>query len=129
MTTPAEDLASAIIDLAAERDIVADVHEAPPAQLVAPCLVVTTDSPWMLAPDLDQPFGRYAERYRVIVVASASDPRSAQAMLRDLVRLARDAADSLASWHWNETGGIAAAEDSGIDYLAATVSVTYSAEE
>lgn len=129
MGGPSLELASAIELLAVERELGVNVYEAPPAQLVAPAIVIRPDSPWMTVASDDQPFGRISERYAAVAVAQAGDPVSAKDLLRDLVRLARDAALGLRRWSWTDTSGIAAAEDSGVDYLASTVRVSYSADD
>lgn len=128
MSGPSADYAQAIRDLADELVVQVDVHEAPPSQLVVPCIVIRPDNPWMVPSDPDQTFGSIAERYVAMCVVAAGDPISSKDQLRVLVRLARDAGD-LRRWRWIETSGIGPVEDSGIDYLAATVNVTYSAED
>lgn len=129
MANPFVDLRDAIDALAIEREVDVNVMEAAPAQLSAPSLIILTDDPWMTYADADQPFGTFSEHYRIIAVVALGDPRSASPALRQLVRLARDGADSIKGWSWRGTGGITPVEDVGIDYLSATVRVTYAADD
>lgn len=131
MGGPSGDLASAIAELADTRGVPVNVYEAPPVSLVAPGVSIAPDDPWMVAATDDQPFGRIAENYVAVAVAATGDPESAKDQIRDLVRLIRDAADQpgMRRWAWTSTSGIRPAEDSGTIYLAATVKLTYSADD
>lgn len=110
-------------------DLVVNVYEAPPSQLQVPAIVIRPDSPWIAIED-DQTFGTWAEKYLAVCVAAAADPISSKDQLRDLVILARDAAElDLRTWRFTEASGIGESEDAGVQYLAATVKVTYTMED
>jgi hypothetical protein len=129
MGGPSGDYVQAIRQLADDRGLDVNVYEAAPAQLQVPAIVVVPDSPW-LAIAADQTFGSWAEGYLAICVAAAGDPVSAKDQLRQLIILARDAAElELRSWRFVEASGIGPAEDAGIIYLASTVKVTHNTED
>lgn len=104
----------------------ANVYGQPPASsaLAAPAMVIRTDNPWMRPADRDQPFGKLGERYAVVCVVQASGDAIDQ--LRRLVRLAMAPETP---WRWTQTDGIVQATEGGIDYLAATVRLTYQSTE
>ena len=126
---PWEILGEAIDALASERGISVNVYQAPAASIAAPGIVIRPDAPWMQAAGDQQPFGNMAERYALVCVVSSNDPLSNIADLRELVRLARDAADGVRAFRWVDTSGVTSSEADGVEYLATIVRATYSAED
>lgn len=120
--------ADAIDDLAAERGKSINVYRSPSEQVAAPAILIRPDSPWQTAADADMPFAQIAERYAAVCLVASTDPLSNQADLRDLVRLARDAAIA-ATFRWTQTSGISPSEADGVEYLASVVRATWGARD
>jgi hypothetical protein len=119
---PRDELSAILVDLASATGVEVNVYAAPPALLAVPALVIRPDSPWRNIGT----FTRAAERYAVVAVVQAGgDPGSLVDTLRELVVLVENAQDVGKAWQWTETTGIIQAAESGIDYLAATVRLTY----
>jgi hypothetical protein len=121
---PRSDLAAILAALALEAIVDVNIYAAPPAILATPALVIRPDSPWR---DLSEqlPFGRIGERYAVVAVVNAgADPGDSVDQLRALVVMVENVQDAN-PWKWSETTGIVQSAEGGIDYLAATVRLTY----
>lgn len=101
-----------------------NVYAQPPAQLAVPAWVIRPDNPWMQLNER-KAFTRTVERYAIVCVVTASSPDAAD-QLRRMAILARKA-DS--PWSWQQTDGIVQATEGGIDYLATTVRMEYTAAE
>lgn len=121
---PRTELATLLETAASDADVLVDVYSAPPAILSVPALVIRPDSPWRTAnSQRDIPFSGTGEHYAVVAVVQAGgDPGSLVDTLRDLVVLV-EGVDG--PWKWEATDGIVQATENGIDYLAATVRLTY----
>lgn len=120
--------ADAVDDLAAERGKSINVYRSPSDQVAAPAILIRPDSPWQTAADADMPFAQIAERWVAVCLVASTDPLSNQSDLRDLVRLARDAAIA-AAFHWTQTSGISPSEADGVEYLASVVRATWGARD
>jgi hypothetical protein len=121
---PRSDLAAILGALADAQSVAVNVYAAPPAILATPALVIRPDSPWRdLAERL--PFQKIGERYAVVAVINAGGDSGDQVdTLRELVLLVEKVQDGN-PWSWKETTGIVQSAEGGIDYLAATVRLTY----
>jgi hypothetical protein len=121
---PRDVLAAILEQLAIDAGVEVNVYGAPPAIVAVPALMVRPDNPWR---DLTArlPFQKIGERYVVLAIIHAgADPGSLVDTLRALVLLVEKVQDGN-PWQWTETSGIVPVSEGGIDYLAATVRLTY----
>ena len=126
---PWDQLAQQLLDLidaqAPEDRVDGNVYAQAPASgaLAVPAWVIRPDNPWQELNERKS-FTRTVERYAIVCVVQAS--ADAADLLRRMTILARRA-DS--PWSWQRTDGIVQATEGGIDYLAATVRMEYTAAE